>query len=124
MVSVERIARNAANARRPDNRGIVGRSPGPGVARLESTAAVGAIVRAIRKAGVPARVSINAGDYVCNHLYYGALAHLAAASSTTPAVFIHLPATPGQTPKRASAQRLASADAARALKAAVSAMIA
>ena len=80
------------------------------------------IVRAIRDAGLPARVSTNAGDYVCNHLYYGALAFLRRVSPETPAVFLHLPATPEQSPPRASRRRLSTPDAVRALKAAASAM--
>ena len=82
LVCVERFARNVANATTPDNRGVVrgAAAPDPGPERLEATVPVGEIARAIRGAGVPARVSTNAGDYVCNHLYYGALAFLCAAS--------------------------------------------
>ena len=89
---------------------------------LETTADVGAIAHAIRAVGVPARVSNDAGDYVCNHLYYGALKHLALASPSTPAVFLHVPATPEQTPARANPRRLTTIDAARALVAAVVAL--
>ena len=78
LVCVERFARNVASATTPDNRGVVrgAAAPDPGPERLEATVPVGEIARAIRGAGVPARVSTNAGDYVCNHLYYGALAFL------------------------------------------------
>jgi pyroglutamyl-peptidase len=69
-------------------------------------------------------VSTSAGDYVCNHLYYGGLRFLHARSPGTPALFLHLPATPEQTPSRASARRLAAADATRALKAAAAALLA
>jgi pyroglutamyl-peptidase len=123
IVSVERIARNAAGAATPDNRGVVrdaAASDGP--AELEATARALDVVRAIRKAGLPARVSTNAGDYVCNHLFYGALRYLRDAAPHTPAVFIHLPATPEQTPPRANRRRLATADAVRALEAAIAAM--
>ncbi len=120
VVCVERFARNAASATARDNRrrARLGRGPqGPDV--LEATAPARVVARAIREAGVAARVSTDAGDYVCNHLYYGALRHLAGASPTTPAVFIHLPATPEQSPPGASGRRLADVDAARALQAAV-----
>ena len=121
IVSVERVARNAANAATPDNRGAVrlAEALDAGPERLEATAPAAAVARAIRGAGVPARVSTNAGDYVCNHLYYGALKFLRGASPGTPALFVHLPATPEQTPPGASARRLSTADAARALQAAV-----
>jgi len=98
-----------------------GREP---LAFLETTADMAAVARAIRATGIPSRVSTNAGDYVCNHLYYGALRHLVAASPSTPAVFVHLPATPEQTPPRASRRRLATNDAVRALQAAATALIA
>jgi len=123
IVSVERIARNAANADRADNRGVAGASMKiSGPALLEATASANDIARAIRAAGVPARVSSNAGDYVCNHLFYGALSYLFEKALGTPAVFIHLPAAPEQTPRRASRRRLATADAVRALQAAIEAM--
>ena len=126
VVCVERLARNVANASTPDNRGVARRRRARSIAgpeRLEATAPVREIARAIRDAGVPARVSTNAGDYVCNHLYYGALKYLRLASPGTPAVFLHLPATPEQTPLRATSRRLSSAEAARALKAAAGALV-
>ncbi len=125
VVSVERIARNAANADRADNRGVAGAAMKQGSpALLEATASPETIARAIREAALPARVSSNAGDYVCNHLFYGALSYLRERAPGTPAVFIHLPAAPEQTPRRASRRRLATADAALALKAAIAAMTA
>ncbi len=80
--------------------------------------------RAIREAKVPARVSTNAGGFVCNHLYFGALRHLADCGSPARAVFVHLPATPQQAPPTANRRRLTTDDAARALRAAAAALIA
>ncbi len=123
VVSVESVARNGAGASAPDNRGVVrGEVASEGPAELEATARALEIARAIREAGLPARLSTNAGAYVCNHLYYGALRYLRERAPGTPAVFVHLPATPEQTPRRASRSRLATADAALALKAAIAAM--
>jgi pyroglutamyl-peptidase len=101
-ISVERLARNEASATAPDNRGVVRglKPPDAGAPWLETTARAGGIARAIREIGVPARVSLNAGDYVCNHLYYGMLAWLGGAAAQIPAVFIHVPATPAQLPGR------------------------
>ena len=76
---------------------------------LEATAPVRTIARAIKEAGIPARVSRNAGGFVCNHLYFGALQYLSDKRSAIPAVFVHLPVTPEQTPRGASAKRLTSA---------------
>jgi pyroglutamyl-peptidase len=124
VVCVERFARNVANASRPDNHGVArgASAPDPGPERLEATAQVSAVARAIRQAGLPVRVSTNAGDYVCNQLYYGALKRLRLKGPTTPAVFLHLPATPGQSLPGSSPRRLSTDDAARALKAAAGAM--
>ncbi len=123
LVCVERYARNVANATTPDNRGVVrAAASDPGPERLEATVSVGEIARAIRGAGVPARVSTNAGDYVCNHLYYGALAFVRRVSPGTPAAFLHLPATPEQSPARSNPRRLSTPDAVRALKSAASAV--
>jgi pyroglutamyl-peptidase len=124
LVCVERFARNVGNATTPDNRGRLRAAAelNDGPERLDATVPAAEIVRAIRNAGLPARASTNAGDYVCNHLYYGALAFVRRVSPETPAVFLHLPATPEQSPPRASRRRLSTPDAVRALKAAASVM--
>ena len=123
VVSVESVARNSAGAATPDNRGVAGAAMKlGGPALLEATVSANDIARAIRAAGLPARVSTNAGDYVCNHLFYGGLRHLQKCAPATPTVFVHLPAAPGQSPRRANARRLATADAVRALQAAIAAM--
>ena len=122
MVCIERTARLGASAAARDNRGALGPVASAGTARLQTTASVGAVVRVIREAGVPVRVSTDAGDYVCNHLYYGALHHLAHASPATPAIFIHLPATPEQSAAGTGVRRLATVDALRALQAGILAL--
>ena len=126
VVSVERFARNLDNAAAPDNHGALRRAmkiADGAPERLEATAPVSEIAGAIREAGYPARVSTNAGGFVCNHLYFGALQHLSGLGRATPAVFLHLPATPEQTPPRASTTRLSAAAAADALRAAAAAMV-
>ncbi len=123
VVSVESVARKRSNAAAPDNRGVVCGSAAPdGPAEIEASAAARAVARAIRDAGLAARVSTDAGGYVCNHLYYGALNFLRVRAPATPAVFVHLPATPEHSPRGANRRRLATADAAAALKAAIRAM--
>jgi pyroglutamyl-peptidase len=123
VVSVEQLARRPESRIAPDNRGAMRGDADPdGPARLETTASASKVARAIRDAGIPARVSTNAGDYVCNHLFYGALRYLRDRSPETPAAFIHLPAAPGQTPRRPNRRRLATADAVLALGAAIGAM--
>jgi pyroglutamyl-peptidase len=126
VVCVERFAHNLDNAKAPDNDGD--RRKALRISRaapewLEATAPVNTTVQAIRKVGIPARASRNAGGFVCNHLYFGALDYLASLKRPIPAVFLHLPATPEQTPAGASARRLTAAKAADALRAAVAAMV-
>ncbi len=125
-VSVERFARNLDDANAPDNAGDLRRAAriAEGAPeRLEARTSVQAIARAIRAAGIPARVSTDAGGFVCNHLYFGALRYLGGLDYPIPAVFLHLPATPEQTPAGASAKRLTPLKAAGALRAAASAMV-
>ena len=126
VVCVERFARNLDNAAAPDNLGVrreaVAISAGA-PEWLEAAAPVRTIAGAIRGAGIPARVSRSAGGFVCNHLYFGTLQYLRAAGRATPAVFVHLPATPGQTQRAASTGRLTAAEAAKALRAAAAVMV-
>ena len=126
VVCVERFACNLDDAAAPDNLGAlrwaVAISRGA-PERLEASAPVSAITRAIRAAGIPARVSRSAGGFVCNHLYYGALQYMRDTGWPAPTVFVHLPASPDQTPTAASPRRLSTADAAKALRAAVLAML-
>jgi pyroglutamyl-peptidase len=93
-LSIERIAINLDDARIPDN---AGRQPLdtpvlPGApAAYFSTLPVKAIVAALCEAGLPASLSLTAGSYVCNHLFF-ALAHrVASAAGPRRAGFIHLP---------------------------------
>ena len=126
VVCVERFARNLDDAAAPDNLGHLRKAVAIAEGapeRLEAAAPVKAIAGAIREAGIPARVSRSAGGFVCNHLYFGALQYLRDTGRATPAVFVHLPATPGQTPPASSARRLVSTDAAKALRAAAAAMV-
>ncbi len=126
VVCVERFARNLDDAVAPDNLGEFRKAAAiseDAPERLEAVAPVSAIAGAIRDAGVPARVSRSAGGFVCNHLYFGALQYLRDKAPATPAVFVHLPANPGQTPPAASATRLTAAEAAKALKAAAAALV-
>jgi pyroglutamyl-peptidase len=104
-VSVERVAVNVDDARIPDNSGnqpidepVV---PG-GPAAYFSTLPIKACVAAIRDAGIAAEVSSTAGNYVCNHVFYG-LMHLLATrgssatrGSATRGGFVHVPYAPEQ----------------------------
>ncbi|MER3420403.1 MAG: pyroglutamyl-peptidase I [Chloroflexota bacterium] len=98
-ITPERVAINLDDFRQPDNAGhhpieepIV---PG-GPAAYFATLPVRAMVREMQAAGVPAAVSNSAGTYVCNHLSYGVLHHLALRRLPVRAGLIHLPYLPEQ----------------------------
>ncbi len=50
-----------------------------------------ALLRAARSAALPARLSANAGDYLCNYLYWHALGATATRGGPSRAAFIHVP---------------------------------
>lgn len=96
--SLERVAINIDDARIPDNAGaqpidtpVV---PG-GPAAYFSTLPVKAIVTGLRAAGLPASVSLSAGTFVCNHIFY-ALMHELRHQPEVRAGFMHLPLLPEQ----------------------------
>jgi pyroglutamyl-peptidase len=126
VVCVERFARNLDDAKAPDNDGAQRR--GLRITRaapdwLEAAAPVRIIARAINETGIPARMSRNAGAFVCNHLYFGVLHYLSEKRSAIPAVFVHLPVTPEQSPQGASERRLTPTEAANALRVAATVML-
>lgn len=93
---IETLARNQADrarvdaaGHRPDAHHI--RRQAPRV--LRTSAPVRALVAALRQRGLPAQVSTDAGRYICNALYYGAL--LARSGSGAPGwdLFVHVPPT-------------------------------
>ncbi|WP_115789840.1 pyroglutamyl-peptidase I [Arthrobacter silvisoli] len=93
-LSLERVAINCDDARIPDNAGnrpvdeeVV---PG-GPAAYFSTLPVKAALRALQIAGLRAEVSQTAGTYVCNHVFYGLMHHLATDGRGSRGGFIHVP---------------------------------
>lgn len=95
---VERVAVNVQDARIPDNDGarpvdvpVIDGGPAAYLATLPVRAAVAAL----RAADLPAQVSMSAGTFVCNHVFYG-LMHLAATRRAAfRGGFLHVPALPG-----------------------------
>ncbi|MGQ9828295.1 MAG: pyroglutamyl-peptidase I family protein [Roseiflexus sp.] len=98
-LAVEQVAINLCNFRIPDNAGVQ-RIDEPivrdGPAAYFSTAPVRAVVDTICKAGVPADLSLSAGAYLCNMVYYTALHVCATCRLATRCLFIHLPPLPSQ----------------------------
>ncbi len=108
-MSVERVAINVDDARIADNAGnqpidaaIFDDAP----AAYFCTLPVKAMVAAMAKAGVPAEVSNTAGTFVCNHLIFGVLHHIATHQLSTRAGFMHVPFLDSQIIDRADTAAL------------------
>jgi len=94
LLSVERVAVNLQDARIPDNDGA---APADrpvvrgGPAAYFATLPVRKMVAALRAAELPAELSMSAGAFVCNHVFYG-LMHLAATTKRNfRGGFLHVP---------------------------------
>lgn len=96
-LSIERVAINVVDARIPDNEG---RQPidepvvAGGPAAYFSTLPIKAIVRDLRRAGVPASVSLSAGTYNCNTIFYGLSHYIATERPALRGGFVHVPYLP------------------------------
>jgi pyroglutamyl-peptidase len=93
QVSVETRAVNRITTLHPDaakRRAAARAVHAGGLPTLRSPLAMPSLVTLMRRTGVPAQLSIDAGDYVCNQTLYASL-----ASGGAPAVFIHVPRLTG-----------------------------
>jgi pyroglutamyl-peptidase len=59
--------------------------------RYSTPVALEPLVNELHAAGLPARLSDDAGSYVCNHTYYSALQAIAAEDLPTRCLFLHVP---------------------------------
>lgn len=93
-MSVERIAINIDDARIADN---AGNKPVDEPVHADGPAAyfcslpIKTMVNAITHKNIPAEVSNSAGTFVCNHLIYGVLHHIAQHGYKIRAGFMHVP---------------------------------
>ncbi len=116
----ERVAINIDDARIPDNEGhqpVDRPIAAEGPAAYFSTLPVKAMTAAIRQAGLPSDLSNTAGTFVCNHLMYGVLHHLAKHHPAIRAGFLHVPFLPQQ-----GSPSLPLEDIARGIEAAIAAI--
>jgi pyroglutamyl-peptidase len=97
VIAPERVAINVDDARiadnggaRPIDRPIVAGGP----AAYFSTLPIKAMVQAMRRRGAPAQISETAGTFVCNHVFYGLMHHVAHHQRRVRAGFIHVPCLP------------------------------
>ena len=92
QITPERIAINLDDARLADNEGVM-RNDVPivvgGPVAYESTLPIKEFVAAINGAGVPAAVSLSAGAFLCNHIFYVAQDRLKGTKVRSG--FVHVP---------------------------------
>ena len=98
-ITPERVAINVDDYRRPDNAGnqpvdepIIADGPAAYFAHLP----VKLMAERMRAAGAPAILSNTAGTYLCNHVAYAVLHHIATRGLPVRAGFIHVPYLPEQ----------------------------
>ena len=100
QITPERIAINLDDAQLADNQGVI-RNDVPiiagGPVAYESTLPIKEIVKAINDAGVPAAVSLSAGAFLCNHVFY--LAQDYFKETNVRSGFVHVPLMDEQGPE-------------------------
>ena len=93
-VTVERVAINVMDSTMPDNDGFKPEDEPVFEGAPDAyfaTIPIKAIVKALRKAGIPAGVSNTAGTYVCNTAMFTALHTIAVSGMEAKAGFVHVP---------------------------------
>ncbi len=125
-ITPERVAINEDDARIKDNEG---NQPidlpiyEDGEAAYFSSLPIKAMVEEIKAAGLPSQVSNTAGTFVCNHLMYGILYHIAKDYPGVKGGFIHVPFIPEQVTDRPNQPAMSTEDIARGLEAAIRAIV-
>ena len=95
---VERVAVNVQDAHIPDNDGaqpVDAAVIEGGPAAYLATIPVRAAVAALHAEDLPAQVSMSAGTFVCNQVFYGLMHFAAARRGAFRGGFLHVPALPG-----------------------------
>ena len=104
VMAVERIAANVRDFPVPDN---AANQPcdepvfADGPAGRMATIPIKAITRALRDAGVPAKISNSPSTFLCNQMMYSVLHLIDRRGSATRAGFIHVPASPAHVARQA-----------------------
>ena len=122
----ERVAINCDDGRIPDNEGnqpVDQPVMADGAPAYFATLPVKAMVNAIKAAGVPASLSNTAGTFVCNHLMYGVLYHIAKSYPAMRGGFMHVPFLHEQVASRPNTPSLSKADIVVGIEAALKAIV-
>jgi len=91
-ITPERIAINCADARIPDNAGVSKRNEKivkDGADGYFTTLPIAEMVDAMSQLDIPAEISLSAGTFVCNHVFYSMQHQL--RNSEVRSGFIHVP---------------------------------
>ena len=100
QITPEKVAINLDDARLADNEGVLRNDVkildnGPDA--YFTTLPIKEMVEAIKAAGVPASVSLSAGAFLCNHVFY--VAQNKFAGSKVRSGFVHVPLMDSQAPE-------------------------
>lgn len=99
VVSIEKVAINWMDFRIADNSGVQVRDQAvieDGPAAFFSTLPVNLIHSQLKAAQIPSEISLSAGAYLCNQVFYSSLYNLCLAENKSLCGFIHLPSLPEQ----------------------------
>lgn len=122
----ERVGINLNDARIPDNEG---KQPidtpifSDGAPAYFTSLPVKAMVQEMKAAGIPASVSYTAGTFVCNHLMYGVLYHIAREFPGMKGGFMHVPFLHEQVANRPNTPSLSKDDIVKGIEAAIKAIV-
>ena len=122
----ERVAINLNDARIPDNEGQQPLDEAifpDGENAYFTSLPVKAMVAKIKAAGLPASVSYTAGTFVCNHLMYGVLYHIAKEFPDMRGGFMHVPFLHEQALNRPNTPSLSKEDIVKGIEAAITAIV-
>jgi len=100
QITPEKVAINLDDARIADNEGVLRNDMkiiDVGPDGYFSTLPVNEIVEAIKAKGVPAAVSLSAGAFLCNHVFY--VAQNKFAGTKVRSGFVHVPLMDSQAPE-------------------------
>ena len=101
-ICLERVAINLQDFRIPDNAGVtIVDEPivVDGPAAYFTTLPVRKMLSALQAEGIPSTLSLSAGAYLCNQIFYTLMHEITQKQLTIKAGFIHLPALPAQAAK-------------------------
>jgi pyroglutamyl-peptidase len=100
QITPEKVAINLDDARLADNEGVLRNDMkiiDAGPDGYFSTLPVNEIVEAIKAKGVPAAVSLSAGTFLCNHVFY--VTQNKFAGTKVRSGFVHVPLMESQAPE-------------------------